>query len=602
MKNLFFLSLIISFAVSAADFNVNTVADFRQALIDASNNSEHDTIHVAPGHYKITGSTLLYTPGSGGDFGDDDSGLTIQGEDASSTVLDGMDLLTPLTIRFITFKLAGPIEISRLEFRHGNGENGGGLAIFQGKEVTIKNSHFIENTAQGSGGGAYMDTEMDVNPIFFLLSAILMDNRFVENKAGGNGGGFTCFGFTFCTVTGNEFSLNEAGMSGGGAYSEKGIGDSLTDNRFVENKAGGSGGGFFCTRGNDKDFPSCSAKGNEFSLNQAGRGGGGFACNVNSCSAKGNEFSLNEAGGDGGGASLGAGQGFFASGNLFRNNRAGTSGGGLSAGAEEFSNANNNKFIGNRAMLDGGGAHLNAEFIEFNQNVLSSNWAGDQGGGVFISIHILGSNMISNTLINNESGAEGGGAYIFSENVARARLANNIIWGNKASVGGNDLFIYTPDSHAVSFFYNNLGQNANFVTANSPDLVVNDTTNYSQGSNIKSDPLLTDDFHLKYGSPAIDAGDNGRVESSTDFEGDPRIVDGNGDGKAVVDIGADEDARGDVNEDGCVDRTDADIILHNVRAGSEEPEDDINGDGVINRADARAVVRLFKNPGGAPCE
>jgi Beta-propeller repeat len=118
--------------------------------------------------------------------------------------------------------------------------------------------------------------------------------------------------------------------------------------------------------------------------------------------------------------------------------------------------------------------------------------------------------------------------------------------------------------------------------------------------------LLTDDIHLQYGSPAIDAGDNAAVQGwkpiDTDFEGDPRVIDGNGDGNAVVDIGADEDARGDINKDGCVDRTDTDIILHNVRASSDDTEDDINEDGAINRADVRTVVKLYNNPGGESCK
>jgi dockerin type I repeat protein len=486
MKKLLYLLLIISFAASAADFNVDSVQDFRQALIDASNNSEHDTIHVAPGHYDISGGTLLYAPGSGGDFGDDESGLTIQGEDASSTILDGMNLVTPLTIQFIATEFLGPIEISGLEFRNGKGENGGG--VFSDKSTTLR------------------------------------------------------------------------------------------DNRFVENKAGGSDGGLVCT----SPFGSCGTIGNEFSLNAAGNTGGGALLH-----SEGN---------------------IVVTANRFHNNRAGASGGGLDTWGEFGVLVNSNQFIGNRAVLDGGGSRVSAEHegVTFYNNVLDSNWSGRQGGGVYVN-EAEGTSLINNTLTNNVSGTEGGGAYIFRFGV---RIFNNVFWGNQASAFGNDgNDLYANNIFGVSLFNNNFGQNANFESANSPDLVVIDTTNYSQGGNIKSDPLLTADFHLQYGSPAIDAGDNTALRfisfyslENTDFEGDPRVIDGNGDGNAVVDIGADEDARGDVNKDGCVDRTDADIILHNVRAGSEEPEDDINGDGVINRADARAVVRLFKNPGGASCE
>ncbi|MCP4630131.1 MAG: hypothetical protein GY850_42470 [bacterium] len=61
--------------------------------------------------------------------------------------------------------------------------------------------------------------------------------------------------------------------------------------------------------------------------------------------------------------------------------------------------------------------------------------------------------------------------------------------------------------------------------------------------NLNVDPLFIgeDDFHLKRDSPCIDAGDNQAPLLSTyDFEGHPRIFDGDGNGTATVDIGADE--------------------------------------------------------------
>jgi hypothetical protein len=577
MKNLLYLLLLMSCAASADFFFVNTVADFRQALIDASNNSEHDTINVAPGHYDISGGTLLYGPGSGGDFGDDDSGLTIQGEDANSTILDGKNLVTPLTIQFISIEPVGPIEISGLAFKNGKGENGGGLSIkqdinSQGENVTIKNSHFIQNTAEQNGGGAYLS-------LSWSSSAILMDNRFIENKAGGDGGGFYIPSLSgSLEAADNEFIINQAGKSGGGAFSNEGV-NNLTDNRFVKNKAGGSGGGLFC--------------------------GGTWVCSVT-----GNEFTLNAAKNSGGGATA-VSTSVTVTANRFYNNRAGSSGGGLIASDDDGGLIiGNNHFIENRAVLDGGGARVYGDHVaSFYNNVLGSNKAGHQGGGIY-TIASGTVSLINNTLTNNESGAEGGGIYIGDTG---STIFNNIIWGNHASAGGNDgndLFASTGEYDNVSLLNNNLGPNTDFETANSPDLVIIDTTNYSHTDNIISDPLLTNDFHLQYGSLAIDAGDNKAVQSpplwpghpkiNTDFEGDPRIINGNSGGKPIVDIGADENARADVNRDGCVDRTDADIILHNIRADSEDPEDDINEDSTVNRADARVVVRLFT--GGPPCK
>ncbi|TMA61480.1 MAG: hypothetical protein E6J80_00105, partial [Deltaproteobacteria bacterium] len=63
--------------------------------------------------------------------------------------------------------------------------------------------------------------------------------------------------------------------------------------------------------------------------------------------------------------------------------------------------------------------------------------------------------------------------------------------------------------------------------------------------NISADPLFADpvnaNYHLQLGSPAIDAGDNTAPElPAKDIDGDPRILDGDGDGVAVVDMGVDE--------------------------------------------------------------
>jgi spore coat protein A len=58
----------------------------------------------------------------------------------------------------------------------------------------------------------------------------------------------------------------------------------------------------------------------------------------------------------------------------------------------------------------------------------------------------------------------------------------------------------------------------------------------------------------------------------------------------------------DINGDGCVSRTDYNLLVVAIRSRSRDTAKyDINGDGVVNILDARALISQFDNPGGAPC-
>jgi hypothetical protein len=76
-----------------------------------------------------------------------------------------------------------------------------------------------------------------------------------------------------------------------------------------------------------------------------------------------------------------------------------------------------------------------------------------------------------------------------------------------------------------------------FIQAPDPSFVVN-----WGDENFEADPMYDENLHLLPGSPCIDAGDPAYVPQADeiDIDGDPRVLDGDGDGVAVIDIGADE--------------------------------------------------------------
>lgn len=131
--------------------------------------------------------------------------------------------------------------------------------------------------------------------------------------------------------------------------------------------------------------------------------------------------------------------------------------------------------------------------------------------------------VVNNTIYGN-------GVGVVAANMASVRVTNNILYGNTSAGRPWDLNLY---------FVGGGGPTA------SPSFnIIGDGQFNGVNGNTSQNPLLVapqaGDFHLDPGSPAIDAGTNDAAQGANDFEGDPRIWDGNGDGTSVVDRGADE--------------------------------------------------------------
>jgi hypothetical protein len=178
---------------------------------------------------------------------------------------------------------------------------------------------------------------------------------------------------------------------------------------------------------------------------------------------------------------------------------------------------------GSSAGLYGGGM-FNSGTVSMTNSTLSGNSAVEDGGGILNDNGTV--TLISSTLADNSTAATGGGIYIRSGTISPR---NTIIAGN-TDVGG------APDVHgAVS----SLGHNLIGNTADNSGWVSSDLQNVDPDLGpLQDNGGPTETMALGCGSsPAIDAGDNSSAPA-TDQRGEARVVPGDCDATAIIDIGA----------------------------------------------------------------
>jgi len=252
-----------------------------------------------------------------------------------------------------------------------------------------------------------------------------------------------------------------------------------------------------------------------------------------------------------------------------------------------------NAIISNHAAINGGGVNINNSSPELINNIISGNSAGQECGGINIwsGAPLLRYNIISNNsavvssggvgiascmyrveiqnclIYDNSSSSVGGGVLIQNSDV---RLVNCVIDNNIGTLGDglyllessevdlvncivtrhNDSGVYFDGPHNINFLYCDFDNQSNFI-GNVPAGLgdISDENYYGTAcdefKNIFENPMFTGDeenyYALLPGSPCIDAG----IQDTTglnlpdyDFVGNPRIVDGRGDGFAFIDMGA----------------------------------------------------------------
>jgi predicted outer membrane repeat protein len=318
------------------------------------------------------------------------------------------------------------------------------------------------------------------------------------------------------TITGGNANGATAHSRGGGIYNYR-ASPALANCTFTGNAAGDGGGGMY----NDECAPALT--GCTFAGNRAGDGGGIYSTNA-SPSLTGCTFSHNSAGDEGGGM-YNTNASPSLTGCTFAGNAAGYGAGMYNAYGSSPSLANC-AFESNAAGYGGGGIYNYSSSSPVLTNCTFAGNSADYGGGMR---NYSSSPALINCTFSGNSANRGGAIYNRSASQASPTLTNCILWGDTPE----EMFNYDTYSTPV-VAYSDVQGGCNAVLGNQ-----------CGAGNIDAHPFFVDqgDGELRLGacSPCIDRGDNSAAGlPATDFEGDGRIVDGDDDGSAVVDMGADE--------------------------------------------------------------
>jgi hypothetical protein len=308
-------------------------------------------------------------------------------------------------------------------------------------------------------------------------------------------------------------STFETQYMAGGVYIS-GSSPTISDNIISDNTACGGGGGIAIEFGSPRILRN-KIRNNSQAGCSGGIGGGGISVGgAGTAQIIGNVISANAwTSGDGGGISLFASGAVTIKGNVITGNSAS----GVSPAAS-----------------GGGISMVNDSPALIVQNLIYENTA-DQGAGIYFSVPSgsVGPTLVNNTIANNTITQQGSAIYAtgFDNQV---QFFNNLMIGQRgqSAVFCDGTYSSQPPSVANSDAFSPGGTGFDGTCVGLG----------TQNGNISANPRFVNrfvNFMLNADSPAIDAGTNSApLLPRKDLSGQPRIVDGNDDGTAVIDMGA----------------------------------------------------------------
>ena len=305
-------------------------------------------------------------------------------------------------------------------------------------------------------------------------------------------GGFEAKGFTFKNGEGAKsvldgVTITNGNAGGGGGIYISGTSPTIRNCILLNNFARNNGGGIYCRQSSHMTIKDCKFINNA----TVERGGAIFVEGSSDVIIEGCDLIGNSAG-------------FI--------------GGGMRFQDDVNATVLNSKIVNNSSEYDGGVSANNCVQVTMTNCLVSGNSSKLGVGGLKIN---SGNTVITNCTIVNNSGGEGQAGALFG---SYKGVINTLFAGNSKPLFN----MFNMWDSTFSYCYFDEDQEGDPIVA---ELIGTD-------NNQMGDPMLNEDYRLHAGSPCIDAGNNDVVTDATDLDGNARIMDGDGDGGAIVDMGA----------------------------------------------------------------
>ena len=221
----------------------------------------------------------------------------------------------------------------------------------------------------------------------------------------------------------------------------------------------------------------------------------------------------------------------------------------------------------NYAFGGAGGIYNDNSPIKMSNSIVASNTGDFVGGGIYNNFN--SDAKFTNVLIYDNYGKFGGGG-VLNSNGSNINLINTSVVGNSALFNGGGMQNYhgTDNIPSTVEIYNSVFYNNNAIIVGGNDIHINDavsiiqaisSNNFSEDfshssfTDLSTDPFVNSNISIGIdnlwntsddglmpipGGVLIDAGDSSKTDVTTDINENMRLIDGNGDGSFLIDVGA----------------------------------------------------------------